>query len=96
MLQSNPKLKARAARLISKNKTAIEAVLDGGEGVLYNSDEIVAFLGAYARKSPPGLKFFAKMVKIAIKKHKKRGEPFLGFILETLIPKPLRKLASSL
>jgi hypothetical protein len=57
-------------------------VLEGGEGVLHNSDRIIAFLGAYARKSPPGLKFFAKMVQIAMQKHKKQGKPFLGFKLE--------------
>lgn len=82
VLQNNPRLKRRAARLISKNKAAIEDVLEGGEGVLHNSDRIIAFLGAYARKSPPGLKFFAKMVKIAMQKHKKQGKPFLGFKLE--------------
>ena len=82
VLQNNPRLKRRAARLISKNKTAIKDVLEGGEGVLHNSDRIIAFLGAYARKSPPGLKFFAKMVKIAMQKHKKQGKPFLGFKLE--------------
>jgi Zn-dependent metalloprotease len=89
VLQNNPRLKRRAARLISHNKAAIEDVLEGGEGVLHNSDRIIAFLGAYARKSPPGLKFFAKMVKIAMQKHKKamqkhkkQGTPFLGFKLE--------------
>jgi Zn-dependent metalloprotease len=82
VLQDNPRLKRRAARLISRNKAAIEEVLAGGEGVLHNSNQIIAFLGAYARKSPPGLKFFAKMVKIAMQKHKKRGKPFLGFRLE--------------
>ena len=82
VLQNNPRLKRRAARLISQNKAAIEDVLEGGEGVLHNSDRIIAFLGAYARKSPPGLKFFAKMVKIAMQKHKKQGKPFLGFKLE--------------
>jgi Zn-dependent metalloprotease len=82
VLQDNPRLKRRAARLISKHKAAIEDVLAGGEGVLYNSNQIISFLGAYARKSPPGLKFFAKMVKIGMQKHKKRGKPFLGFRLE--------------
>ena len=82
VLQDNPRLKRRAARLISRNKAAIEEVLAGGEGVLQNSNQIIAFLGAYARKAPPGLKFFARMVKIAMQKHKKRGKPFLGFKLE--------------
>jgi len=54
---------------------------DPGNNIVTN-DQIIAFLGAHARKSPPGLKFFANMVKIAMQKHKKRGQPFLGFRLE--------------
>ena len=65
-----------------KFKGAIADVLAGREGVIYNTDKIVAFLGDYAKKSPPGVKFFANMVKLAILKHKKQNKLFLGFRLE--------------
>jgi Zn-dependent metalloprotease len=82
VLKNNPELMARASGLIHVNKDAIADVLAGREGVIYNTDEIVAFLGDYAKKSPPGVKFFANMVKLAILKHKKQNKLFLGFRLE--------------
>ena len=82
VLQDNPTLMTHAAQLIAVNKSAIEDVLNGGEGVLQNTDEIVTFLGAYARQSPAGLKFFVNMVKSGIIRHKLMGRPFLGFKLE--------------
>ena len=82
MLQNHPELMTRAAQLIAVNKSAIEDVLNGGEGVLQNTDEVVTFLGAYARQSPAGLRFFANMVKFGMIRHKKSGSPFLGFKLE--------------
>jgi hypothetical protein len=82
VLKNNPELMARASTLIHVNKGAISDVLAGQEGVIYNTHEIVAFLGDYARKSPPGVKFFAKMVSVAMMKKKKQGKLFLGFRLE--------------
>lgn len=82
MLQNNPDLMTRAAQLIAVNKLAVEDVLNGGEGVLQNTDEIVTFLDAYARQSPAGLKFFANLVKNGMIRHKKMGKLFLGFKLE--------------
>ena len=82
VLKTNPELMARASALIQINKGAISDVLAGREGVIYNTDEIVAFLGDYAQESPPGVKVFAKMVSAAIMKKKKQGKLFLGFRLE--------------
>lgn len=82
VLKNNPELGARASGLIHVNKGAISDVLAGQAGVIYNTDEIVAFLGDYAQKSPPGVKFFAKMVSVAMMKNKNRGKLFLGFRLE--------------
>ena len=82
VLQDNPRLMTRAAQLIAVNTSAIQDVLNGDEGVLQNTDEIIAFLGAYARQSPAGLKFFANMVKSGMIRHKKLDRPFLGFKLQ--------------
>jgi Zn-dependent metalloprotease len=82
VLNNNPELRAQAAELISANKGAIADVLAGGEGVIYNTDKIVAFLGAYAQKSPPGLKFLANLVKAGLMNHKRDEKIFLGFRLE--------------
>jgi Zn-dependent metalloprotease len=82
VLKTDPELMARASGLIHVNKDAISDVLAGQEGVIYNTDEIVAFLGDYAQKSPPGVKFFVKMVGVAMMKKKKQGKLFLGFRLE--------------
>jgi Zn-dependent metalloprotease len=82
VLHNNPGLMAQAAELISLNKYAISDVLAGGGGVLYNTDEIVTFLGAFARKSPLALRFCAILVKLEMIQHKKKGIRFLGFRLE--------------
>jgi Zn-dependent metalloprotease len=82
VLHNNPGLMAQAAELISVNKYAISDVLAGGGGVLYNTDEIVTFLGAFARKSPLALRFCAILVKLEMIQHKKKGIRFLGFRLE--------------
>jgi Zn-dependent metalloprotease len=82
VLKNNPELMARASGLIQVNKSAISDVLAGQEGVIYNTDEIAAFLRDYAQKSPAGVKFFANIVKVAMLKHKKKNKLFLGFRLE--------------
>ena len=82
VLKNNPELGTRASGLIHVNKDAISDVLAGQAGIIYNTDEIVAFLGDYAQKSPPGVKFFVKMVGVAMMNKKKQGKLFLGFRLE--------------
>jgi hypothetical protein len=61
---------------------AVSGVLDGSEGIIYNTDEIVDFLDAYAKKAPPALKMLAKIVKWDMLRKKRRKELFLGFRLK--------------
>jgi hypothetical protein len=82
VLLDNPELMCQANELIAANKEAVSMVLDGEEGVVYNTDEIVAFLDAYAKKSPIGLKILAYLVKWDMLKKQKRGQLFFGFRLE--------------
>jgi hypothetical protein len=82
VLLQNPELMMEANYLIDTNKDAVIQVLNGNEGVIYNTDEIVSFLKAYARKSPPGLKLLTNVVKRGMLAKQKQGKPFLGFTLE--------------
>jgi hypothetical protein len=49
----NPGLMIKARGLIEDNKVTITEVLNGNEGVVDNTDNILSFLEAYAEKSPP-------------------------------------------
>jgi hypothetical protein len=82
VLLGNPELMAQAKGLIDANKDAVSKVIDGYEGIIYNSEEIVAFLDAYAGKAPPVLKALAKLVKWDMLRKRRRGELFLGFRLQ--------------
>ena len=82
MLLANPKLMMEAKHLIEANKGAVSGVLNGYAGVIYNTDEIVSFLKAYARKSPPGLKLLANVVKRGVLIKQMQDKPFLGFTLK--------------
>ena len=82
VLLQNPELMMEANYLIDTNKDAVIQALNGNEGVIYNTDEIVSFLKAYARKSPPGLKLLANTIKWKMLIKQMQGEPFLGFTLE--------------
>jgi hypothetical protein len=82
VLLQNPELMMEAKHLIEANKDAVSDVLHGNEGVIYNTDEIVSFLKAYARKSPPGLKLLAITVEKEMLRQQRQGEKFLGFRLK--------------
>ena len=82
VLLANPELMMEAKHLIEANKDAVSDVLNGNEGVIYNTDEIVSFLKAYARKSPPGLKILANMIRSNMLTNQRQGKPFLGFGLK--------------
>lgn len=82
VLLDNPELMLEAKYLIEANKDAVSEVLNGNEGVIYNTDEIVSFLDTYAKNSPPALKTLAYMVKMNMSKKQKEGKLFLGFRLE--------------
>jgi hypothetical protein len=64
VLLSNSELISQAKVLIEANRDAVLDVLDGYEGIIYNTGEIVAFLDAFAKKSPPILKILVYIVKI--------------------------------
>lgn len=81
VLLSNPELMSQASYLIEANRDAVSEVLNGHEGVIYDTDEIVAFLNAYAKKSPMALKVLAYVVKWDMLIKRRWGETFLGFEL---------------
>ena len=81
VLLDNPELMLEAKYLIEANKDAVLGLLNGYEGLIYNTDEIISFLDAYAEKSLPALKILAKMVKKEMITKQERGELFLGFKL---------------
>ncbi|MCK4822614.1 PQQ-like beta-propeller repeat protein, partial [bacterium] len=78
----NSKLMLKAKDLIEANKDAVSEVLNGNEGVIYSTDEIVSFVDAYAKKSPPALKILANMVKREMLIKQRQGDLFLGFKLK--------------
>jgi len=82
VLLGNPELMVQAKVLIEANRDAVSNVIDGYEGIIYNTDEIVAFLDAYAGKAPPVLKLLAKLVKWDMLRKQRRGWLFLGFRLQ--------------
>ena len=82
VLLRNPELLMEAKHLIEANKDAVSEVLNGNEGVIYNTDEIVSFLKAYAKKSPPDLKLLAITVEKEMLRQQRQGEKFLGFRLK--------------
>ena len=81
VLLDNPELMLEAKDLIEANKDAVSEVLNGNEGVIYNTDEIISFLDAYAKESPPDLKILANMVKSDMLRKQSNGKLFLGFEL---------------
>ncbi len=82
VLIDHPELMSRARDLIEANREAVAEVLNGSQGVIDNTDEVVSFLEDYADVSPPALKALANMVKTEILKKQEGGETFLGFGLK--------------
>jgi hypothetical protein len=82
VLLENPELVAQAKDLIYTNILAVDDVIHGQEGIIYNTDEIEAFLDAYAKKAPFRLKLLAKMVKWQMLKKQRKGKLFFGFRLK--------------
>jgi|LGVE01.1.fsa_nt_gb hypothetical protein len=78
----NPALMLKAKWLIEVNKDAVSEVLSGNKGVIYNTNEIISFLDAYAKESPPVLKTLANMVKREMLRKQRQGKLFLGFELK--------------
>jgi hypothetical protein len=82
VLLSNPELVLQAKNIINTNTDAVSEILDGYEGIIYNTEEIAAFLDAYAREAPFRLKLLTKMVKRHMLRQQRRGKLFFGFRLE--------------
>jgi PKD repeat protein len=82
VLLQNPELLMEAKHLIEANKGAVSEVIGGEEGVIYNTDEIISFLDAYASEASPALKALANMIRWKMVTSEKQGEPFLGFRLK--------------
>jgi hypothetical protein len=81
VLLANPELMRQASRLIAANTDAVQRALAGEHAVIHNTDEIAAFLGSYAEKSPTVLKLWIRLARWQALAHRQRGEPFLGFRL---------------
>jgi hypothetical protein len=82
VLLSNPKFMYQAKVLIEPNYGAVLNVLGGYKGIINNTDEIAAFLDAYAKKSPLILKIFSYMVRWDILRKQIQGDLFFGFRLK--------------
>jgi hypothetical protein len=81
VLLDNLGLMLRAKKLIEANKDAVAEVVSGNTGVIYDTDAIVSFLDAYARKCPASLKLLVTAVKDEMLEKQKQGERFGGFEL---------------
>ena len=82
VLLDNPELISQARHLIEANKDAVIDALNGKKGVIHNTDEIIAFLKEFGKKSPPRLKALAKLVRKVMLRKKRKGKLFLGFRLK--------------
>jgi hypothetical protein len=82
VLLRNNELMLQAKGLIDVNTYAVSDILAGSEGIIYNTDEITAFLSAYAKKSPPALKVLANIVKWDMLRTQRQGKLFHGFRLK--------------
>lgn len=82
VLNDNPQLMTQASNLIRANIDAVYQVLNGGVGVVHNTDEIISFLTAYGSKSPPPIRNLAKRVIMNMREYKNRKKLFLGFRLK--------------
>jgi hypothetical protein len=82
VLLSNSDLMSQAKILIESNRDAVLDVLDADEGIIYNTNGIVAFLDAYAKKSPPILKILAYIVRWDMLRKQRQGKLFHGFRLK--------------
>ena len=82
VLLNNPELMTQAKVLIEANRDAVLDVLYGCEGIIYSTDQIAAFLNAYAQKSPPILKIMVYIIRWDMLQKQRRGVLFFGFRLK--------------
>ena len=82
VLLNNPQLMDRARDLINANIDTVKDVLDGEQGVIYNTQSVSVFLKDYAAKSPHTLENVLLTVDSDLMKSYKKKIPFFGFTLE--------------
>jgi len=81
VIMGNPELLSSARTILAANRLEILKSLRREYATLKNPDEVVAFLDAFAEKSPMSLKMLAWMVKDELLRKKNRGETLFGFRL---------------
>jgi hypothetical protein len=79
VLNNNPELMSRAADLLNANINAVNKVLSGGVGAVYNTRDVLSFLTDYAAKSPPPLSDLAIIVRDNVRQKHMERKPLLGF-----------------
>jgi len=80
VLMENPELLSSARAILAANRLEISRSFRE-EAVLKNADEVVAFLDAFAERSPLSLKILAWMVRDELIRKKNQGETLFGFRL---------------
>jgi len=81
VLLGHPELLAKARSLIQTNQGAVIRVLQGREGIIYNPEEVLAFLQPFGEKAPPRLRALINVLQKEMCKSQREGKPFLGFKL---------------
>jgi hypothetical protein len=79
VLHESPELQARLSEILAQNADGVHEVLAGGTGVIYDAEEVMAFLTDYARNAPWRLRILAIAVNWELQRAQRTGEPFLGF-----------------
>jgi hypothetical protein len=79
---NNHELMLEAHDLIQANIDSVSDVLDGYEGIIYNTDGIFGFLDAYASKAPLIMNILAYIVKRDMLRKQRRDDLFFGFRLK--------------
>ena len=82
VLIKNPRLMTELKAMIDSNKGGVTKVLNGKEGVVNDTNNIISFLDKFAEKSPPDLKNLTIEVKQDMINSQKNNKLFLGFRLE--------------
>lgn len=81
VLLDNPDLCIGAGRIFSAHRAAVREALAGRHAKVYNTSEILAWLEALARRSPPALSLLARRVMRDLAATQESGEAFFGFDL---------------
>jgi hypothetical protein len=86
VLTGDAALMAAARRFLDQYKTSVGDVLAGRPASVANVQELAAFLGRFADRSPLRLKLLAEWVRFDLLRKQQRGEDFFGFRLAPAMP----------